>query len=296
MWALKVQKENILDSQEFLDQCPGCGSSDIRMESNCNHIYSCLKCQLLFTNPRPNQRFIEENYCEGGYYAEFKPDKKWLGMWTRRINRVANYTPKGSSVLDVSAGIGTGLMLLRQRGYKTFGTEISTEAIKRAKELYDIDLFKGYIEDIDYPLENFDAITLWHVFEHLPHPGRSLSFLIDLLKPGGHIIIAVPNNSQLQLVFKPNQWSLSRKNRLDKLIPKVPYEKTFSEIHMIHFTPNSLRKILMGKGLEIIEMSHDNISLNPSLSKDIKYAVRNFGAKYLNLFMHKALFVCARKV
>ncbi|MCP5230844.1 MAG: methyltransferase domain-containing protein [Zoogloeaceae bacterium] len=286
---------NLADIQELLATCPGCGGADLVEESDRNDIYSCNTCGLIFTNPRPSEQFVQQNYCEGGYYANFKPDDNWLGMWRRRIARVTRCVPGGGRVLDVSAGIGTGLMLLREQGYEIHGSELSTEAIGRAKSLYGIDLTRGYIEDLTFPPAHFDAITLWHVFEHLPYPARSLPRLVEMLKPGGHLIIAVPNNSQGRLALRPGKWSLSRARRLEALVDPVPYEQTFSEIHMIHFTPASLRHILENAGLEVREMSHDNISLRPSRGKDLKYAIRNLGARYLGIFMHKALFVCARK-
>src|SRR5438445_819193 len=97
---------SVREFQEFLEQCPGCGERRIVEESARNSVYSCTQCGLLFTNPRPTQEFVERNYCEGQYYAKFKPDHKWEGMWRRRVARVLSRA-SGGRVLDVGAGIGT---------------------------------------------------------------------------------------------------------------------------------------------------------------------------------------------
>jgi 2-polyprenyl-3-methyl-5-hydroxy-6-metoxy-1,4-benzoquinol methylase len=288
--------------KERLDRCPGCGSLNVRDESSRNSICSCADCELLFTNPRPTQEFVRSNYCDGEYYARFTPDHNWEGMWRRRVRRVTRRLT-GGSVLDVGAGIGTQLSMLRQLGFKVTGTEISTEAVQRAKALYGLQLLHGYVEDVslhgyveDVSLEpGYDAITLWHVFEHLPYPGKTLSFLVDRLRSGGFLIMAVPNTALAQLAFKPASYGKARQQKLEMLIPDVPYEKTFSEIHLIHFTPDSLRRIVTAAGLQLVELNHDNISLRPSFAKDVKYAVRNVLAGWLHFFPHKALFVCARK-
>jgi len=280
--------------QERLDACPGCGERALVEESRAHAVYSCASCGLLFTNPRPTQEFVARNYCEGEYYSRFKPDHKWLAMWQRRVARVTRRMPRGRA-LDVGAGIGTQLSLLRERGFEVCGTEISTEAVARAKELYKLDLMQVAVEQLPLQDGSFDVITLWHVFEHLPYPGRTLPLLVNKLRRGGLLFIAVPNNAFARLAFKPATWFWSRSRKIERLIEPVPYEKTFSEIHMVHFTPGSLRRILERAGLEILELNHDNISLNPGLGKDLKYAVRNFVADHFGLFAHKALFVCARK-
>ena len=280
--------------QEFLSRCPGCDSERLVVESGKNSIYSCRECSLLFTNPRPTQEFVFKNYCESGHYKNFKPDHNWEGMWTRRIRRILRYLPSGR-LLDVGAGIGTQVHLLRQRGFDAIGTEVSTEAIERARELYGLNLVHGYVENIELEDESFDAITMWHVFEHLPYPGKTLAHLVKKIRKNGYIFIAVPNNAMHRLALKPRYWFASRKKKLEALIDDVPYEKTFSEIHLIHFTPSSLRAIFSRHGLEIVELNLDNISLRPGMVKDAKYAVRNFMADVFGIRAHKALFVCARK-
>jgi 2-polyprenyl-3-methyl-5-hydroxy-6-metoxy-1,4-benzoquinol methylase len=198
-------------------------------------------------------------------------------------------------LLDVGAGVGTQLHLMKEKGFDVVGTEISIEAIEKCKSLFNIELLEGYVEDLSFEDEQFDLITMWHVFEHLPYPGNTLEYLTKKLKKGGWIFIAVPNNSFHRLMAKPKYYFKPRKERLEALIGNVPYEKTFSEIHLIHFTPSSLINILEKKGYLIEELSLDNISLRPGLVKDMKYAVRNIIARKFHFYAHKALFICARK-
>jgi len=286
---------NLDDQKEALQICPGCEGKSILQESAANNIWSCADCELLFTNPRPTERFIAENYCEGGYYARFQPDEKWRQMWLRRISRVTQRLRSGH-ILDVSAGVGTAVHLLNAAGFKCSGTEISSEAITRAQQLYGISLQQSYPESIALPNHSLDGLMMWHVFEHLPFPGSSLRFLSRKIKQNGFLFIAVPNNSFHRLLAQPKYWMASRTKKLEALIPAVPYHKTFSEIHLIHFTPRSLRNIVESAGFRVLELSIDNISLNPGPMKDIKHWVRNSLAKHANLYAHKALFLCAQKL
>lgn len=281
--------------KESVRVCPACEGTNLVQESVANSIWSCVDCRLFFTNPRPTEKFISENYCEGGYYARFKPDAKWYGMWNRRIARVTRRLKSGR-ILDVSAGVGTAVHLLNRAGFQASGTEISSEAIAKAMELYGISLQYSYPEDITVADESLDGLMMWHVFEHLPFPGSSLKFLSGKIKRNGFLFIAVPNNSFHRLLTKPKCWIASRAKRLEALIPDVPYHQTFSEIHLIHFTPRSLRNVVESAGFRVLELGLDNISLNPGKLKDLKHFVRNSIAKHAHLYAHKALFVCAQKL
>ncbi len=159
--------------EETLTSCPGCNGGQIIEESSHNKIFFCKQCLLYFTNPRLTQEFIHENYSYGGYYKNFSPDEKWEGMWKRRTKRLLMRITSGK-ILDIGSGIGTFLSVLHKFGFDCVGTEISTEAVEKAKQLYGIDLICGYVEDMNFKDESFDIITMWHVFEHLPYPGRCL--------------------------------------------------------------------------------------------------------------------------
>lgn len=295
IFSLNNDEHVTTKDQEFLSQCPGCSHNKIKEISETNELYVCNACSLIFTNPRPTSDFINENYNEGGYYSDFKPDRKWNEMWKRRCDRVLNYIPHGK-ILDIGAGIGTQAYMLMQHGLSVTTTEISDEAISKASLLYGISHIKGEVGNIPLEDNSFDGITMWHVFEHLLFPGKTLQYLNTKIKKGGHLIIAVPNNSLHRITFKPSLWFSSYAKKLLHLIPPVPYEKTFSEVHLIHFTPYSLRKIVETSGYTVNEISIDNLSLNPSKTKDIKYYFRNLLARKLHYYPHKALFLSATKI
>jgi SAM-dependent methyltransferase len=134
------------------------------------------------------------------------------------------------------------------------------------------------------------------VLEHLPYPGRTLQFLHRKLKKGGFIFIAVPNNSFWRKFYLPSFLLFSEKRKLEVLIEPISYDGKFKEIHLMHFTPKSLKRIIEQNGFEIKELTMDNFSLNPGNIKDLKYYLRNIMAKYFHVYTHKALFMCAQKI
>jgi len=128
-------------------------------------------------------------------------------------------------LLDVGCGDGTFLLAARAAGWRTAGTELNPE-LARAEGLDVHPALDGV-----RALAPFDAITLWHVLEHLPNPGDTLDSLRALLAPGGVLIIAVPDARGLQARWTGAQWL-----HLD--VPR----------HLTHFGSVALGKMLARYG------------------------------------------------
>ena len=276
---------------ETLSACPVCSAAGAMLESDRLALWRCQGCGVLFNNPRPTQEFIERNYNEGQYYARFKPDQVWEEMWQRRLSRVLEHEPR-SPILDVSAGIGTAVKQLREKGYEALGSEISKEALARAQQLYGVELMEGYPEQLPLEDESLGCIMMWHVFEHLPFPGKSLRYLADRLKPGGLLVIAVPNAGLTRLWKYPRLWFGPRDARLEKIVGRIDYGKKFQEIHLIHFSPPALRRVIEAAGFSVLHHGVDNVL---SRWRDRKLAARNLAAKWLGFNDSLAQLLIARK-
>jgi 2-polyprenyl-3-methyl-5-hydroxy-6-metoxy-1,4-benzoquinol methylase len=98
-------------------------------------------------------------------------------------------------VLDVGCGAGANAALLAARGCEVHGI---THSGKEA-ELAAAHLARSWVFDIEaaWPVEleheRFDALLFSHVLEHLREPSRVLARFCRLLRPGGSVLIAVPN-------------------------------------------------------------------------------------------------------
>ena len=80
-------------------------------------------------------------------------------------------------VLDVGCGRGEFPALLKKRGFQVAGLETGEEAVRRGREDFGIEITNGTLAGSDFPENSFDAVTMWHVLEHLPgaprkHSGR----------------------------------------------------------------------------------------------------------------------------
>ena len=103
------------------------------------------------------------------------------GLWRRcsarstGIARARSRRPPGGRpgrVLDVGCGRGFLLDAFRRRGWTVEGTEMSEASSAHAREVLEIPVHVGPLETLGLPAESFDAVTLWHVLEHVTRPAR----------------------------------------------------------------------------------------------------------------------------
>jgi SAM-dependent methyltransferase len=249
---------------EQLAACPLCGSKALR-RAFVPDVDQCAECQVFFRNPRPTQEDIRKSYNEGAVYAEWSqsdPAQK-TAMWRRRLNRIIPLKP-GSRLLDVGAGDGFFLDLARAAGYDTCGTELSETGAALAKARGH-DLRIGQIGNLDFGGQRFDVITLWHVLEHVPNPGRVLDAVLGLLAPGGILALAVPNEENR--LFRHRLGLLRVPNPLGPLT-------WGQEIHLTHFQPATLRRALTSRGAKLLREDVDDIYGDRRLSNLAKLGLQ----------------------
>ena len=97
-------------------------------------------------------------------------------------------------LLDVGTGIGQFLHHARPHFTDVQGTEVSASAVRVAQEKYGLKVHQGRVEEMGFPPESFNNITLFHVLEHVPDPADMVACCRNLLRADGVLAIAVPND------------------------------------------------------------------------------------------------------
>ena len=122
-----------------------------------------------------------------------------------------------------------------------------------------LSLLAGEVADRALPSQSFDTITLFHVLEHVPDPGKLVALCHDLLGAQGILVIAVPNDvvawtSKIKKLGK--RLGLSA---FQKFSPKLGISRAGAsrEIHLSHFTPTVLRGLIERSGMHVTEESLD---------------------------------------
>ena len=157
--------------------------------------------------PRELDKFYSYEYYGPDHHRFNRAAENTILLFRRaRAIRIMRMIPSGGAVLDVGCGRGVFLDILAKHGYHCLGTERSETSGCDAKEL--VKIMIGNIEDINLPDESFDMVTFWQVLEHLHNPKNAIAEASRILRPGGKILIQVPNPESLQARTGPYWFHL----------------------------------------------------------------------------------------
>jgi 2-polyprenyl-3-methyl-5-hydroxy-6-metoxy-1,4-benzoquinol methylase len=95
---------------------------------------------------------------------------------------------------------------MRSAGWEVAGVEPDGESVRAGRSRHGLNINHGVLEDVCLPKNTFDVITMQHVIEHLPNPGRTLRCAYRLLRPGGSLVVVTPNVDSLARRFFSSHW------------------------------------------------------------------------------------------
>jgi 2-polyprenyl-3-methyl-5-hydroxy-6-metoxy-1,4-benzoquinol methylase len=274
-----------MSSRIHYTSCPLCGSARISQvflvkdHTVSNHefqVWECGDCLLRFTQDIPGQNDIGPYYRSDDYISHSNTSKgminsmyQWVRRRTLRQKRSLVQRSTGlqkGSLLDLGSGIGSFANEMKQAGWEVTALEPDAGARAKAKELYSLDVSDTSILK-DLPVAGFDAITLWHVLEHVHDLHGYLDKLGSLLKPKGTLIIAVPNYTSKDAVIYQQNWAAYD-------VPR----------HLYHFSPHSMDMLAKKHELEIKEykaMWYDSFYIS-MLSSKYKNGKTNLFSAFFN--------------
>lgn len=250
----------------------------------------CAACGYRFVNPRPTQAAIAAAYSDPHAYDHWLAEEGGRErMWAKRLDLVERLAQGRGRLLDVGAGIGTFLALAQARGWAVEGTEISDSAVGLARRRHGLDLVQAQLESADLPSSTYDVVTLWHVLEHVPSPFRTLRACRRLLSSGGLVVIAVPNDSAAMLLPRRLKRLLTR-TEFHRYEPVIPGQ----EVHLSHFTPAVLRRLLVRTGYAPQQVTIDDQYPAPTALTDARVAATRLLAAATGLNLGNSLLVTGR--
>ena len=157
----------------------------------------------------------------------------------------------GLNVLEVGCACGATLLAIRNANPKAevYGIEFDKKAAEMARHFAVVEALN--VEKLDRPAwhEKFDYIILGDVIEHLREPWQTMKNLAAVLKPGGCVIISVPNVmhfSVFRMMLK-GRWQYEEAGILDRT-------------HLRFFTRTEVVALLQEAGLEPQEVFDSKIT------------------------------------
>ncbi|HYK55477.1 MAG TPA: class I SAM-dependent methyltransferase, partial [Flavisolibacter sp.] len=187
-------------SKVHYTHCPVCESSAIHpLLTVKDHsvsgeefvIWQCSHCSLRFTQDVPDETSIGPYYQSPDYISHSNTDKGLLNKLYQKVRKftlrqkaslIIRNTSVQGSILDIGAGIGAFLHQMKKSQWQITGIEPDEGARAQAKNLFDIDLLNTPALQ-QLPHNSYDAITLWHVLEHVESLHEYVEKLKTLLKP-----------------------------------------------------------------------------------------------------------------
>jgi 2-polyprenyl-3-methyl-5-hydroxy-6-metoxy-1,4-benzoquinol methylase len=158
------------------------------------------------------EAFMEVDDLSHAKILGYNEMRSYLELWGSRrekelTDEILRYIPNESGTL-LDAGCGDGYLLFRIKerfNYELYGIDISETRLKRLLEkLPDVKIKQADLtDDLGYgPI--FDVVICSETLEHIDYFEKAYANLIDMTKPGGIVIITVPNNQQLLVVDCPH--------------------------------------------------------------------------------------------
>jgi 2-polyprenyl-3-methyl-5-hydroxy-6-metoxy-1,4-benzoquinol methylase len=227
------------------NSCPSCSSDKLQLalkavDHTVSHetfeIWQCQQCGLRFTQNVPDAEAIGHYYRSDNYISHTNTNK---GLVNRLYHMVRKQTlsdkyrlissatrSKQGKLLDIGAGTGAFVAHMQENGWEVTGLEPDEVAREKARTDHRVQLLEmDHLSS--FASESFDAITLWHVLEHVHDLHPYLDRLKTLVKRDGRIFIAVPNYTSYDAVVYQGAWAAYD-------VPR----------HLYHFSPDSMEDLL----------------------------------------------------
>jgi SAM-dependent methyltransferase len=160
----------------------------------------CRRCGLVWSNPRPGEEEVRRYYSREyrvDYKGQTTPSPRHSARSARgALNRYRNLAPflkTGDRILDVGAGAGETVYVLRRKGFDAQGLEPDEQYAHYAREQLSVPVSTGFVQDVAFPDGSFDVVTMYHALEHVEDPSRILATLRSWLTENGLLLVEVPN-------------------------------------------------------------------------------------------------------
>ncbi len=231
-----------------MDACNLCGGTDWRVleAAGATRVVRC-RCGLVFVTPQPARARLEAAYDPDYYGAWGAQTRLRERIWRERLRTVAALSPPPGRLLDVGCGEGSFLREAARRGWSVTGTEFSPAGAEIARAA-GVPVVTGELHEAGLPGESFEAITCWHVIEHVSDPRRLVGEMYRLLAPGGALVVATPNLHDR--IFRL-AYALVRRRR-----PRL-YEPDEREVHLFIYSAATLRLLVKSGGFADIRVGFD---------------------------------------
>lgn len=247
--------------------CPACGDgSSSQIDLGRAQLRRCSACGLTYATEMadPSEIYVD-GYMSGESELGFGLDatdpqfQRFLVYYShRRLEAIERLVGEVGPLLDVGAGTGDFLVAVRERGIEGVGVEPVEASTSIAAER-GVDIRQALLEDSGLPESSFRTVTAFHVLEHMADGLGFLRLLTRWAKPGGHVVVEVPNWRSMERRMKGDDWPGVR-----------PLE------HIAHYSPATLQATFERAGLVDVKVRTMTVQWP---EQSLRYALGDLGLR-----------------
>lgn len=208
---------------ETIEACPICHHiafthfltcKDYTVSQEEFHLQKCKSCGFVFTSPRPNSEAIGSYYQSEAYISHSDTQKGLINQiyhWVRKIalkNKLAlleKYFPQKGKLLDNGCGTGAFVKFAAENGWAADGIEPDEKTRIFAQKQSQSSIWANLDQ---LPTENkYQAITMWHVLEHIADLHAAIEKMKSLLADKGLFFVALPNRESKDALYFKKHWA-----------------------------------------------------------------------------------------
>lgn len=239
-----------MEAQVYGEKCIVCQSGDIQpflqvkdysISGEEFSLCKCSTCGFIWTINPPGKEEIGPYYASDDYVSHSDTSS---GLTYRLYHTVRNYMLRQKArmverelkikgkLLDYGCGTGYFLNAMHTAGWQVRGMEPDEGARRIAHDKFGLEVRSPDLKSVE--TASLDAVTLWHVLEHV-HDLKTVTEEIErVLKPGGLLIVAVPNSASWDAKHYKQYWAAWD-------VPR----------HLWHFSRENMEKLLLHSGFKL---------------------------------------------
>jgi SAM-dependent methyltransferase len=218
-------------------------------------VVRCRTCGLMRTDPRPTPATMGYYYPDdygpyvGTVVPSADPAAPALPRWKVLLGSLFQFNHglippvRPGRMLEIGCASGAFLHKMAGLGWEVEGIEFSSTAAAAARAL-GYRVTAGAVEEAPPPQSPYDLIIGWMVLEHLHQPVEVLRKLRRWVRPGGWLVISVPDADSIDFRLFTGSWFAAH-------LPN----------HLYHYTKETIRKVLGAGGWRVRCIHHQrNVS------------------------------------
>jgi len=235
--------------------CPICNKISNPTRSYLPRFVCCNICKGHFLKRKVKANYPEEYFDQKGASSIlsmlFSPFLEFL-LYLKVQNIISQVCVRKPQILDYGCGSGKLIEALLKKQITATGYEPSLGAlsITKRKKL-------PVFNQLKKAKGGYDLVMFWHSLEHVSSPYQVMTVIKKLLSKQGKVLVAIPNGDSWEAEIAREKW----------------FHYSYP-LHVIHFTPKSVKMMLENAGFKNIKIDF----FNP------EYTISGLLQTFLNLF------------